>query len=200
MRLSTSLVALLSLASAVVSSTIPVQGISACRAQDRVLVESHTVTAGGHEFTMSTKACSEDALKSVGGVDKRLVFNSCASGETTTFTCVTNEGVGPLASDCTALSAAIVAADEQAGDATLFSVSPQFVQEFSLGTCLYAWINQNPVGGPILECSYSYTTFDLAFNLDESCISNGDTGGFTTVSNPALVPASLDWNFEVLHS
>ncbi|KAJ7215961.1 hypothetical protein GGX14DRAFT_442575, partial [Mycena pura] len=182
MKLSTSLVALLSLASAVVSSTIPARGISSCKAEDRVLVESHTVTAGGHEFTVSTKACSADVLTS-------------QDAETTTYTCVTNQGTGPLSSDCTALSAAIVAADEQPGDPTLFTVSPQFAQEFSLGTCLYAWINQNPVGGATLQCSYSYVTSVLAFNLDQSCIKPGDTGGFTTVSNPSLVPASLDWNF-----
>ncbi|KAJ7041403.1 hypothetical protein C8F04DRAFT_1079949 [Mycena alexandri] len=199
MKLSTSVAALLSLASAVVSSTIPVRGISSCIAQDRVLVETHNVTAGGHKFQVSTKACSEDAL-SPRPVEKRVTFNSCAAGETTTFTCVTNQGVGPLSSDCTALSAAIVSAFEQAGDPTLFTVSPQFVQEFTLGTCLYAWINQNPVGGATLQCSYSYVTSFLAFNLDESCILPGDTGGFTTVSNPQLVPASLDWNFEVLHS
>ncbi|KAJ7197393.1 hypothetical protein GGX14DRAFT_471212 [Mycena pura] len=199
MKPSTSLAALLSLASAVVSSTIPARGISSCKAEDRVLVESHTVTAGGHEFTVSTKACSADVLTAV-GVNKRQVFNSCAAGETTFFTCVTNQGAGPLMSDCTALSAAIVAADEQPGEPTLFTVSPQFVQEFSLGTCLYAWINQNPVGGATLQCSYSYVTSDLAFNLDNSCIKAGDTGGFTSVSNPQLVPASLEWNFEVLHS
>ncbi|KAJ7144287.1 hypothetical protein C8R44DRAFT_973870 [Mycena epipterygia] len=73
------------------------------------------------------------------------------------------------------------------------------VQKFSRGTCLYAWINQNPMGGAVLQCSYGYVTSFLAFNLDESCILGGDTGGFTTVSNPQLVPASLDWNFEVLH-
>ncbi|KAJ7092232.1 hypothetical protein C8R44DRAFT_816700 [Mycena epipterygia] len=199
MKPSTSLVALLSLASAVVSSAIPARGISSCKAHDRVLVETRNFTAAGHEFQVSTKACSAHVLTSR-AVEKRQVFNSCAAGETTMFTCLTNEGLGPLFSDCTALSSAIVAAFEQAGDPTLFTVSPQFVQEFSLGTCLYAWINQNPVGGATLQCSYGYVTSFLAFNLDESCILAGDTGGFTTVSNPQLVPPSLDWNFEVLHS
>ncbi|KAJ7690194.1 hypothetical protein B0H17DRAFT_1065235 [Mycena rosella] len=199
MKPSTSLVALLSFASAVVSSIVPARGLSSCIAQDRVLVETRNVTAAGHEFQVLTKACSADVLNSR-AVQKRQTFNSCAAGETTTYTCVTNEGAGPLLADCTALSAAIVAAFEQAGEPTLFTVSPQFVQEFSLGTCLYAWINQNPVGGATLQCSYSYVTGVLAFNLDESCIVPGDTGGFTTVSNPQLVPASLEWNFEVLHS
>ncbi|KAF7344260.1 hypothetical protein MVEN_01717300 [Mycena venus] len=199
MKLYTSLAPLLSLASTVVSSAIPARGIFSCIAQDRVLVETRNVTAGGHEFQVSTKACSADVLTSR-AVEKRQVFNSCAAGETTTFTCVTNEGVGPLASDCSALTAAIVAAFEQSGDPALFTVSPQFVQEFSLGTCLYAWINQNPVGGATLQCSYSYVTSVLAPTLDSDCVTQGDTGGFTTVSNPQLVPASLDWNFEVIHS
>ncbi|KAJ6540524.1 hypothetical protein B0H19DRAFT_1269097 [Mycena capillaripes] len=175
---SPSLVALLSLASAVVSSIIP---------------------GPPRHFLISTKACSADGVTSR-SVEKRQVFNSCAAGEATTFTCVTNQGVGPLLADCTALSSAIVAAFEQPGQPSLFTVSPQFAHKFSLGTCLYAWINQNPVGGATLQCSYSYVTSFLAFNLDESCIVPGDTGGFTTVSSPQLVPASLDWNFEVLHS
>ncbi|KAJ7328353.1 hypothetical protein DFH08DRAFT_1084492 [Mycena albidolilacea] len=189
------------LALAVPNSYLPVaiqaRGVSSCIAQDRVLVKTHNVSAAGHEIQVSTKACSADVLISR-AVEKRQVFNSCAAIENTLFQCVTNQGAGPLFADCTALSSAIVAVFEQAGDPPLFTVSPQFVQEFSLGTCLYAWINQNPVGGATLQCSYSYVTSFLAFHLDESCILAGDTGGFSIVSNlnPQLDPASLDWNFD----
>lgn len=38
----------------------------------------------------------------------------------------------------------------------MFTVAPQFAQELSLGTCLWAWINENPVsGGADLEECYS---------------------------------------------
>ncbi|KAJ7769168.1 hypothetical protein DFH07DRAFT_954402 [Mycena maculata] len=195
MRPSTSLVALLSLASVVVSSTIPGKGISSCKANDRVLVDTRTVTAGGYKFQVSTKACSTDALASR-AFTKRQTFNSCAAGETTTYTCVTNEGTGPLESDCTALLTAVKAADEGSGDPTLFTVPPQFVEEFSLGTCLFAWFNDNPVGGATLE----YFGTNMGGILDEDCIVNGDTGGYVIPSNPNLVPASLDWVFEVLRS
>ncbi|KAJ7884937.1 hypothetical protein B0H13DRAFT_1889771 [Mycena leptocephala] len=199
MKPSTSLVALLSLASVVVSSAITARGVSSCKASDRVLVDTQTVTAAGHKFQVSTKACSADALASR-SLEKRVTFNSCAAGETTTYTCVTNQGVGPLEADCVALSNAIVAAFEGPGQPTLFTVSPQFAQEFSLGTCLWAWINNNPVGGATLQYCYSGLTGVLGFNLDNSCIVPGDTGGFVTASNPLLVSASLDWVFEVLHS
>ncbi|KAJ7921711.1 hypothetical protein B0H13DRAFT_2318222 [Mycena leptocephala] len=169
MKPSTSLVALLSLASVVVSSAITARGVSSCKASDRVLVDTQTVTAAGHKFQVSTKACSADALASR-SLEKRVTFNSCAAGETTTYTCVTNQGVGPLKADCVALSNAIVAAFEGPSQPTLFTVSPQFVQEFSLGTCLWAWINNNPACGATLQYCYSGLTGVLAFNLDNSCI------------------------------
>ncbi|KAF7367597.1 hypothetical protein MSAN_00823000 [Mycena sanguinolenta] len=200
MKSSTSLLALFSLVSVMVCSTNTGQGISSCKAEDRVLVDSRNVTAGGYEFQVSTKACSAAVLTSR-VFQKRVYYNSCASGETltSTYTCVTNQGTGPLEADCVSLSNALTAAYEGPGDPTLFTVSPQYAQEFSYGTCLWAWINQNPVGGAALEYCYSGLNV-MGFNLDQSCIVNGDTGGYVIPSNPQLVPASLNWVFEVLHS
>ncbi|KAF8168595.1 hypothetical protein K438DRAFT_2024897 [Mycena galopus ATCC 62051] len=203
MKASTILVALLSLASVAVSSTIPARGahISTCPASDRVLVETHTITAGAHEFQVSTKACSADVLASDSApraVQKRQ-YNSCASGETQTYTCVVGEGEGPLYTDCVALANAITATYGTNYE-ELFTVEPQFVQEFSLGTCLFAWINENPVGGAYLEYCYTGLAEVLAANIDSSCIINGDTGGYVIPSGSNLVPASIDWVFEVLIS
>ncbi|KAJ7805051.1 hypothetical protein B0H13DRAFT_2387962 [Mycena leptocephala] len=198
MKPSTSLVAFLSFVSIAVSSAIPAQG--ACKAADQVLVDTHTVTAAaGHELQVSTKACSADVLSLSSAqnrtVEKRVTFTTC--GINGAFECVTNQGIGPLESDCLALSDAITATFTGS-----FTVAPQFVQTFSLGTCLYAWINLNPVGGASLSACYSGLTEVLAFNLDHSCIVSGDTGGFVIPgsSEPGLDPAVLDWTFEVLHS
>ncbi|KAJ7483960.1 hypothetical protein B0H11DRAFT_2231694 [Mycena galericulata] len=198
MKSSTSLVALLSLVSVAVSSTIPAEGGSSCKASDRVLVDTHTVTAAGYEFQVSTKACSDDVV-TPRALEKRVTFNVSISTSTLALPVVPCDG-GPLAADCTALSNAITAAYEASGDATLFVVDPQFAQEFSLGTCLWAWVNNNPVNGAVLEYCYSGLTEVLGFNIYESCIRNGDTGGYVIPSNPQLVPASVDWYFEVLHS
>ncbi|KAJ7921730.1 hypothetical protein B0H13DRAFT_2318241 [Mycena leptocephala] len=172
MKPSTSLVALLSLASVVVSSAITARGVSSCKASDRVLVDTQTVTAAGHKFQISTKACSADALTSR-SLEKRVTFQLAHSRR---LCCLSN---------------AIVAAFEGPGQPTLFTVSPQFVQEFSLGTCLWAWINNNPVGGATLQYCYSGLTGVLGFNLDNSCIVPGDTGGFVTARTPCSSP--LRW-------
>ncbi|KAF7359058.1 hypothetical protein MSAN_01246800 [Mycena sanguinolenta] len=175
-------------------------GVSpSCQAQDRVLVKSRTLSVDGHEIQISTKACSADVLEaSRRPLAKRQVFDAC-EGETTTYTCVTNEGTGPLEADCAALQTALPAALANEGNPSSFEVPPQFAEEFSLGTCLWAFINENPVGGATL--SYCYVGVEVnGENLDESCIVPGDTGGFTTVSNPNLNPIVLDWTFEVLHS
>ncbi|KAJ7260247.1 hypothetical protein C8J57DRAFT_1338591 [Mycena rebaudengoi] len=196
MKSSIPLLALLSLASVVMSSAIPAQGVSSCKASDRVLVHSRNVTAAGHEFQVSTKACSADVLSSSSrAVEKRTTFTTCGIGGS--FNCVINQGLGPLEADCVALSNAIVATFEGS-----FSVDPQFVQEFSLGTCLWAWINENPVGGATLSACYGGLTSFLAFNLMQNCIVPGDTGGFVIPStlNTNIDPAVLDWVFEILHS
>ncbi|KAF8156314.1 hypothetical protein K438DRAFT_1986900 [Mycena galopus ATCC 62051] len=197
MKASTTLVALLSLASVAVSSTIPARGahISTCPASDRVLVETHTITAGAHEFQVSTKACSADVLASDSA--PRARETQSPSTETQTYTCVVGEGEGPLYTDCVALANAITATYGTNYE-ELFTVEPQFVQEFSLGTCLFAWINENPVGGAYLEYCYTGLAEVLAANIDSSCIINGDTGGYVIPSGSNLVPASIDWVFEVL--
>ncbi|KAJ7433613.1 hypothetical protein B0H11DRAFT_1939315 [Mycena galericulata] len=113
MKLFTSLVALLSLASLVVPSSTADQRLSSCKASDRVLVSTRNVTAAGHEFQVSTKACSADVLNSR-AIEKRQVFDVCNNGETQNFECVAG-GVGPTFTDCDNLSAAIEAAFEQPG-------------------------------------------------------------------------------------
>ncbi|KAJ7493065.1 hypothetical protein B0H11DRAFT_1911500 [Mycena galericulata] len=197
MKSFTSLVVLLSLASLVVSSSTADQRLASCKASDRVLVSTRNVTAAGHDFQVSTKACSADVLNSR-ALEKRQVFDLCNNGETLNFECVSGEGAGPLFGDCADLAEAIVAAFEEPGDATIFAVEPQFAQEFSLGTCLWAWINDNPVGGAILEFCYSELTGDLGPILNDDCIIDGVTGGIAFPSGINFVEAALEWTFEVL--
>ncbi|KAJ7458241.1 hypothetical protein FB451DRAFT_1372370 [Mycena latifolia] len=200
MKPATSLVALLSLASLAVSSATPSQGIlSSCNARDRVLVETRNVTAAGHEIQISTKACSADVL-TTRSLKESLTFNACTGGP------------GPLESDCASLESALPAAVAAAsGDSlpswpwmfpefdysgpTMFTVAPQFVQEFTLGTCLWAWINNNPINGATLQ--YCYVGVEVhGGNIDELCIIPGDTGGVAIPSNPQLNPVVLAWIFE----
>ncbi|KAJ6527232.1 hypothetical protein DFH09DRAFT_1186951, partial [Mycena vulgaris] len=185
------IVALLSLASLGASSATPSPGfVPSWKGSDRVPVETRNVTAAGHEIQISTKACSADVLASH-SVAKRQVLNACAGGETTTFTCVANQGAGPLEADCVALPA--FAATQS--NPFSFTVLPQFVQEFTLGTCLWAWINTNPVGGATLQ--YCYVGVEAnGVTLDGNCIFPGDTGGVAIPSNPQLNPVVLAWVFE----
>ncbi|KAJ7833854.1 hypothetical protein B0H14DRAFT_2591212 [Mycena olivaceomarginata] len=102
--------------------------------------------------------------------------------------CVT--GIGPLESDCATLEAALPAAIAAAGGPTSFTVPPQFVQEFTLGTCLWAWFNTNPLNGATLQ--YCYDVLEIhGKNLDLDCITRGDTGGFAIPNNPQLNPVVL---------
>ncbi|KAJ7921452.1 hypothetical protein B0H13DRAFT_1866613 [Mycena leptocephala] len=142
--------------------TIPAQlegVLSSCNARDRVLVETRNVTVAGHEIQISTKACSADVLTSR-SLEKRQVINTCAGGQT--FSCVVNQGIGPLEADCAALEAALPPFLASEGNPPTFTVSPQFAQEFTLGTCLWAWINTNPVGGITLQYCYQNLLFQLA--------------------------------------
>ncbi|KAJ7636374.1 hypothetical protein FB45DRAFT_906476 [Roridomyces roridus] len=192
------------LAASALASAVPSSGFSSsCPASERVLVETHNVTAGGHEFQVSTKACSAEILAAHSAqeskeLQKRQTFDSCV-GETMTFGCF-GAGAGPTLADCTALSSAMVAAFEQPGQPILFTVLAGFVQEFSHGTCLYAWINENPAGTVTLQYCYSSVSQDLGLTAANNCLPRGDLGGFATASNPQLIPASLDWVFEVVHS
>ncbi|KAJ7786805.1 hypothetical protein B0H14DRAFT_3893512 [Mycena olivaceomarginata] len=63
-------------------------------------------------------------------------------------------GAGPLEADCVALENALPAFAATQSNPFSFTVLPQFVQEFTLGTCLWAWINTNPIGGAILQYCY----------------------------------------------
>ncbi|KAJ7751453.1 hypothetical protein B0H16DRAFT_1460356 [Mycena metata] len=206
MKASNSLSLFLAFVALVVSSAVPateVQGVSStsCKAADRVLLKTHNVTAGGHEFQVSTKACSADVLalssqSQPRAIEKRQSFTVCGIGGE--FRCVVGQGVGPLEADCAALSSAVIAAFEETGDSGVFSVAPQFVQELSLGTCLWAWINENPVsGGAVLQECYSTLTSFLAPDLN-SCILNADTGGFVIPEtlNVGFDPRILEWTFE----
>ncbi|KAJ7730407.1 hypothetical protein B0H16DRAFT_1696918 [Mycena metata] len=192
-----------------VSSVVFAQGaaLTSCKAADRVLINNRTVSAGGHEFQVSTKACSADVLALSSrshsrAIEKRDTFTTCGIGGE--FRCVVGQGVGPLAADCAALSNAVVAAFESNTGPALdtFTVPPQFVQELSLGTCLWAWINENPVtGGAVLQECYSTLTGFLAPDLN-SCITAADTGGFVIPGtlNTGFDPRILEWTFEILHS
>ncbi|KAJ7512407.1 hypothetical protein B0H11DRAFT_1898897 [Mycena galericulata] len=81
-----------------------------------------------------------------------------------------------------------------------FTVAPQFVKEFSLGTCLWAWINDNPVNGAVLEfCNGGLTP--LADVVDNNCVTNPSvigSGGYALpipfTTNP--FPAYADWIFD----
>ncbi|KAJ6574413.1 hypothetical protein B0H19DRAFT_1063372 [Mycena capillaripes] len=179
----TSLVALLSLATLGASLATTYQGsLSACKASDRVLVQTRNLTAAGHQIQISTKACSADALTSR-SLEKRQVLNACVTGP------------GPLEADCLALETALPAALAAEGNPTTFEVAPQFVEEFTLGTCLWAWINNNPFGGATLEECFSNVELS-GKNLDAECVAFGDTAGIAVPNNPALPAAELAWIFE----
>ncbi|KAJ6502834.1 hypothetical protein C8R47DRAFT_1106912 [Mycena vitilis] len=82
MQLAFSLATFLSLASIVLSSDVPVQADnfqSSCKAEDRVLIETRNVSAAGHEFQVSTKACSPDAGVSR-PLEKRETLDACITG------------------------------------------------------------------------------------------------------------------------
>ncbi|KAJ6505295.1 hypothetical protein C8R45DRAFT_1209085 [Mycena sanguinolenta] len=177
--------ALLSLASVVVPYVIPgSRGISSCNAQDRVLVDTHTVTAAGYEFQVSTKACSANALVSR-GIYMRQVEDACGISESPNT-----------------IPECVIAAFEEPTDPVnnLFEVAPQFAQEFSLGTCLWAWINEQPVGGTTLEYCYQGLSA-LGTNIDGRCLSvswNESLGGFITPILGGSPNPILDWVFECI--
>ncbi|KAJ7673725.1 hypothetical protein DFH06DRAFT_1467189 [Mycena polygramma] len=194
------LVLSLYLASVVVSSTVPAP-LSSCKAENRVLVETRNITAGGYEFQVSTKACSPD-VGTPRTLEKRETLNACIA-ENLSFNCVTGGAArGPLGADCGHLELAVVAAFQKPGasDPPGFTVDPQFAAEFALGTCLWAWINENPVGGPTLEFCYSELSTTLGPTLDFDCVINaglnGYTGGFVVPSSATADPRALDWVFE----
>ncbi|KAJ7730316.1 hypothetical protein B0H16DRAFT_1469664 [Mycena metata] len=180
------------------SSPVPItaQGItpqgvlSSCPASDRVLVETRNfTTAAGHNIQISTKACSADVL-ATRSLEKRQTIN------------VYSGGIAPTRSDCLNLQEEFPELIEEEGgncflsprymyfefdssDPTFFVLEPQFVQEFTLDTCLWTWVNENVVGGANLEYCFSGVASNGNF-LNENCIGEGDSGGFiTTTTNNA---------------
>ncbi|KAJ7775979.1 hypothetical protein DFH07DRAFT_766917 [Mycena maculata] len=121
-------------------------------------------------WTVSSKACSAEALASH-ALEKRQTGDSCIISEKKVICAA---GTAPTASDCDALETAIITAFDQPG-------------EFSLGTCLWSWVNNNPVGGATLEYCYS----DL---VDETCVDSGDLGVIEPL-DPTLSPV-FDWFLE----
>ncbi|KAJ7453405.1 hypothetical protein FB451DRAFT_1565563 [Mycena latifolia] len=172
-----------------VASPLPSQGItpqgvlSSCPASDRVLVETRNfTTAAGHNIQISTKACSADVL-ATRSLEKRQTINVCNSASLS-FECAAG-GIAPTTSDCRNLQEEFPELIEEEGDPTFFVLEPQFVQEFTLDTCLWAWVNENVVGGANLEYCFSGVASNGNF-LNENCIDEGDSGGFiTTTTNNA---------------
>jgi len=197
MKLSTSLLAALSFASVAMTSTISVPRSTACKASDRVPVSTHDVTSpDGHKIHISTAACSADIHHAPGGLAKRQVINVSSDGQH--FGCVTGGGTGPTQSDCEViinyLYSTYVTSDSQA----TFTVSPQYAQVLTYGTCEWAWINTEPVGGATLAYDY-LSLYSIGFDVDGNCIVNSDTGGYVT---PTFTGSQTvyDWEFEIFHS
>ncbi|KAJ7036416.1 hypothetical protein C8F04DRAFT_1181427 [Mycena alexandri] len=160
-----------------------------CKASDRVLIETRNVTAGGHTIQISTKACSAEAVASR-PLAKRQVENACEFGGSD-LRCGTG-GTAPLAADCTALESALPAALAAEGNPTLFEVAPQTAEEFSLGTCLWAWANNNPAGGATLEFCFS-DLVQFGKDLDKDCIAAGATVGLVQPNSATLPASELAW-------
>ncbi|KAJ7021204.1 hypothetical protein C8F04DRAFT_1195742 [Mycena alexandri] len=197
MQFTSTLVALLSLSSLALSGSVvrpaPVGLVSTlpvgCKASDRVLIETRNVTAGGHTIQISTKACSAEAVASR-PLAKRQVENACEFGGSD-LRCGTG-GTAPLAADCTALESALPAALAAEGNPTLFEVAPQTAEEFSLGTCLWAWANNNPAGGATLEFCFS-DLVQFGKDLDKDCIAAGATVGLVQPNSATLPASELAW-------
>ncbi|KAJ7215582.1 hypothetical protein GGX14DRAFT_443126 [Mycena pura] len=145
-----SFVALLSPALAV-SSSLPSGGaVTSCAAADRVLIETRNVTVAGHEIQVSTKACSGNINIISSRSFKKRQTDVC--GQTADFECAVGS-VTPVIADCASLQAALP--DFIATQPPFFVLAPQTVEEVSLRTCLFAWINNNAVGGASLEGCWS---------------------------------------------
>ncbi|KAJ7260662.1 hypothetical protein C8J57DRAFT_1319187 [Mycena rebaudengoi] len=191
MKAALSFVAVLSLAALAVSSTLPSGGavLSSCTAGARVLVETRNVTVAGHEIQVSTEACSANIITSR-SFEKRQTL---ACGQATSFACAAAPP-GPAPADCAALQAALPAF-VAAQPSPFFVVAPQTVQVLSLGTCEYAWINNNAVGGVTLQGCWSDVVF-FGSILTPGCINAGQTAG---IAFPTTAVVNNAWIFEVLH-
>ncbi|KAF8143661.1 hypothetical protein K438DRAFT_1993625 [Mycena galopus ATCC 62051] len=161
------------------------------RSRRPLLVETRNITVAGHEIQVSTKACSANIIASR-SFEKRQTF---ACGQATTLECAVGPAAAPAPTDCAALQAALPAF-VAAQPSPFFVVAPQFVEELALGTCLYAWINNNAVGGVSLEgCWTDVETFGSI--LTPGCINVGQNAG---IAFPTTAVANDAWIFEVVHS
>ncbi|KAF7367935.1 hypothetical protein MSAN_00858500 [Mycena sanguinolenta] len=193
MKTALSFVALLSVAALAVSAALPSGGVvsTSCAAGTRVLVETRNVTVGEHEIQVSTKACSPNIIASRSFEKRQTV----ACGQATTLECAVSPVAAPLPADCNTLQA-VLPSFVATQPSPFFVVAPQFVEELALGTCQYAWINDNAVGGVTLEgCWTDVETFGSI--LTGGCIDVGQSAGIAFATTPAVNDA---WIFEVLHS
>ncbi|KAJ7215579.1 hypothetical protein GGX14DRAFT_392014 [Mycena pura] len=185
-----SFVALISLAAA--SSTLPSGGkvLSSCAADARVLVKTRNFTVGGHEIQVSTKACSANIVTSRSFGKRQTLL--CDTRQATTFECATGLPP-PVIADCDNLRAALPGF--VATQPPFFEpVAPQFLQSVTLGTCEYAWINNNPVGGATLEGCWSDME-EFGSILTSGCIEVGEPAGIAFPTVPLAIPNDT-WIFE----
>ncbi|KAF9068156.1 hypothetical protein BDP27DRAFT_1364321 [Rhodocollybia butyracea] len=183
MKLTTSLAALLSLASISVSSAIQsAQSMpSACQASERVLIETNNVTVSGKTIRFSKLACSADALIASRSLEKRQVLNSCDG-------CV----AGPLTADCDELSDLLAASSELD---EFFEVPPGFAETLTFGTfecgatLEYYFENLELLGDDLLPCT-SESDNGIGHFI-------GAIGGFAMPTDFAIAAADT-WTFEVL--
>ncbi|KAF8889931.1 hypothetical protein BD779DRAFT_309907 [Infundibulicybe gibba] len=120
-------------------------------------------------------------------LSKRVVNNACTLG--CTPTCVNIGPTAPTSGDCSALRTTIqtLATNAQTGapfpcnlpnqsSCPNFTVAPGFEQTFTLGTCVMAFQNKNPGGGP--SVSYCYYLMAGIMPTLSNCITvSGFTGG-----------------------
>ncbi|KAJ7649678.1 hypothetical protein FB45DRAFT_858688 [Roridomyces roridus] len=131
---------------------------SSCLGTDSVLLQTRNfTTSAGDILRVENRACSGARSTNSGHSKRQTVVDACVLDETINFQCFNiPNGVGPNAADCNKLNAAIIETFEAAGDVDLFSVTNNTVAQFSLGTCGYAWINDNPTD--TLEFCFSEIT------------------------------------------
>ncbi|KAJ7203089.1 hypothetical protein GGX14DRAFT_399057 [Mycena pura] len=186
MKAALSFVSLLSLVAIAASSTLPSGGkVLSCDADARVLVDTSTVTVDGHELTVSTKACSANMVTSR-SFEKRQI---ALCGLTAELECVTGVA-GPIIADCVNLQALLPSFI--ATQPEFFELAPQTLRSVTFGTCEYAWINNNPLGGVFLEgCWPDVERFGA--NLTPDCIEIGEPAG---IAFPPVAVLNEAWLFE----
>ncbi|KAJ7635390.1 hypothetical protein FB45DRAFT_911411 [Roridomyces roridus] len=172
---------------------------SSCIGTDSVVLQiSNFTTSTGDILRVEHKACSAATITNSGHSKRQTVVDACVLDESFTFRCFATGAIGPTAADCNNLNAAIIETFEAAGDLDLFSVANGTVATFRLGTCAYAWVNQNPTD--TLEFCFSETTGFLGPELINGCIVNGDTAGVATPSGAGIPANILEWSFEIVRA